>query len=298
MDYETYNPYDGFIDEIERYDDKEELQKLYDKSIENPYEGSGLNFGTNEDKQAFIRTVYAFALKYDLPYDSLVKYSSGKEYIFHTQFDYFISFSGNMGLFIFLACLVAGCFYQSRELSSKISKLIYTSGVKRSKLIATKYFVSMLIIMAIVFIVDVIMSLLGLPYRNSGAKYCIVFSTDYTLYTLNYFQIVLMTLASHLLSVFCMHTFTYFISVILKNGVIPFAAIMCSSLLLLYAAGSSKAFVMTAMAMNGGFIAFLSQIENYTTDLSNAALYIPILLISIAPALISIPITKKADYSR
>ncbi len=295
LDSNYYYPYENFIDDIKPYDSQEELVELYEeaKKYLTP-DVPGLVIDLDNTNQIFLVTVYSYCIKYNLPYDSLVEYSD--EILQYNQFSYFNSISMQIGLFIFLACLIIGCFYHSRDLSSKIGKLVYTSGEKRNKIIANKYIASMLLIMITVLIADIIISLLALMYSDSGAKYCVIFTSDYVLYTLNYFEIVIMTIASHLLAVFCTYTFSFFISVILKNGVLPFAITMCLSIIVLYtASGTLSTFI--AMIMNGGFIECLMQ-TNHITNINSVLLYIPILLVPIITAIISIPLTKNADFSR
>lgn len=298
IDFERYNAYGNFVTDVEIYGDKEELQTLYDNIVKQTPQIPGMISSVNNEKSNFLKAVYSFALKYDLPYDSYTQFTH--DAIKYNQFSYFNTFASQMGLFIYIIYIIIGCFYQSMDMRSKIGKLIYTSGEKRNNIIAKKYLFSLSLIIVLVLIVDIFMSLLALIYMDSGVKYCIIYTTTNTLYFLNYFQIVLMTICSHILSVLCIFTLSYYLSLIFKNGVIAFATLMIFSLMGLYCASIADELFTTffAMLMNGGFVQCLVAQNKYSTDLSSVLLYIPVIILPILTVLISIPFIKIADLSR
>lgn len=291
------NYYSDFLDDVEVYGDKEELQKLYDDISKELSPIPGIEMDRNTEKATFLKTIYSFSLKYDLPYDSLVRYGDNSKY---NHFHYFFAFSYVMGIFIFLSCSFVGSFYYTNEINSKLGKLLYTSGIKRGKLIAFKYLTSMLLIIAITVILDAVMSVFALIYSDTGAKYCIIYTSN-NLYFLNYFQMFLLIIASHLIAILCTYTFTFFLSIVLKNGLICFIGMLLPMIGLLYmgSAISNDFAIFWDMATNGGFInALKSPADSYSIRFEKLLLYIPIMLIPVITVLSCIPFVKKADYSR
>lgn len=280
--------YSNFIDVIKPYDTQEELIRNYERLI------SGSLPGISADNKAekYTKLLYEFSIKKQLPYDSLVEFSEEAKY---TQFHYLSKFNTPIIIFILLASLLIGGFYQTSDIMSKMSKLVYSSGEKRSKIIDRKYGASLLIMMGIVAIFDCIVALLGLMYCSSGAKYCVVYLGGETLYHLNYFQCFCLYLTNHIVALVVTYTFVYYLSVICKNGIIP-VCIGLSALIIYFNLPYSQFLDMIA---NDGFINVL-----YTRDiscavnLSDLCLYIPIMVLSIIPLVISRFTIKRADYSR
>ena len=145
----------------------------------------------------YISLLYKLSITYQLPYDSLVEFSEETKY---TQFHYLGTFKAPIMIFILLASLLIGGFYQTSDVMNKMSKLIFSSGEKRTKIIDRKYGVSLLVMIALVTVIEIIIALLGLMYRDSGAKYCVLYTGGNSLYVLNYFQYFCLFLTSHLIA--------------------------------------------------------------------------------------------------
>lgn len=291
------SPYCDFISDIERYENKDELQQLYDDAaaMEAPTTPES-KFDKRQDMKHFLQSIYGFSLENNLPYDSLVLFKDVYKY---SHFQYMFAFSNVMGIFIFVACSLIGSFYYTGEVNGKIGKLIYTSGAKREKLIASKYLVSMLFIMAVTLILDVIMGLFALIYKDTGVKYCVILTTDYNFLHFNYVQFFVLMLLSHLIAILCTYTFTYFISVIIKNGVICFAGMLLTMVAFLVGFEISNDFTaFWNMATGAGFINAFKVDGFYVSNIKILYSYIPIVLIPLITALSAIPFIKRADYSR
>ena len=291
------SPYCDFISDIERYENREELQQLYDDAIamEAPSTPDSM-FDNRLDKKHFLQSIYGFSLENNLPYDSLVLFDDIYKY---SHFQYLFAFSNVMGIFIFVACSLIGSFYYTGEVNSKIGKLIYTSGVKRKKLVVSKYLISMLLIMAVTLLLDVVMGLFALIYKDSGIKYCVILTTDYKFLHFNYVQFFVLMLLSHLIAILCTYTFTYFISVIIKKGVVCFAGMLLTMVAFLVGFEISDDFTaFWGMATGAGFINAFKVDGFYVSNVKILYTYIPIVMISLVTALSAIPFVKKADYSR
>ncbi len=295
-DYSNQDVYAHFIEDISLYDSQEELNDLYQQAVKGELQIPGMVITQDSNKVAFKKLVYEFLLKHELPYDSLVTYSSQLKY---NQFYYLTAFFSSFSLIIFLLCVFIGSFYHTSDMMSKMSKLIYTSGEKRTKIIDRKYFISLISIIGIVVAVDLIMSLFALTVSNTGAVYLVLFDGN-NLFSLNYFQFVLIMLTSHIFFVFTLYTFVYYVSAIIKNGIITICSMMSIIILLTYFSDnlSYSTRMLLAMTTQGGFYNFFGINGGNVTDFSDLFLMIPVMLIPIAILLISRPFIKRADYSR
>ena len=283
--------YSDFIEEIKPYDSQEELKAQYEKL--NVYAPGMTNYNNGAQ---YISLLYKLSITYQLPYDSLVEFSEETKY---TQFHYLGTFKAPIMIFILLASLLIGGFYQTSDVMNKMSKLIFSSGEKRTKIIDRKYGVSLLVMIALVTVIEIIIALLGLMYRDSGAKYCVLYTGGNSLYVLNYFQYFCLFLTSHLIALTVVYTFVYYLSVICKNGILPVCAIF--SILLVYVLIQTNLpdRLFFNMLIRGGFIEALynRDIAN-AVNLNNLCLYIPIILVPIIVFVISRFTIKRTDYSR
>ena len=294
LGYGKNDVYSDFISGLEPYETQEELQELIDSC--NSYKPSmlpGLNTIDNSEKINFYKMLYGIALQENLPYDSFVMMDNFK----YTHFHYFAYYCIYMCMFIVLASIIIASFYQTSDFISKTAKLVYTSGEKRTKIIARKYFVSLISISSIVLLFDVIFSLLGLRYAFTGAKYFIIYA-DKSVYAFTYAQYVCLNIVSHLLMLAVIYTFVYYLAALLKNGIITSCAFLAVALLLLffnqYGESSAQAIFLTMFTQGVGAAFTLGNGDT----LNYIALYIPFVVAAIAMAVTSNLLLRKSDYSR
>ena len=291
-DTSNESAYSNFIRVIKPYDSQEDLIEQYENLNKNILPGAV----TSISYAQYRSLLYKLSIKYKLPYDSLVEFSEETKY---TQFHYLSSFKAPIMIFILLASLLIGGFYQTSDVMNKMSKLIYSSGEKRSKIIDRKYRVSLLVLLAIVTVFESIVALLGLMYTSSGAKYCVLYTGGDSLYIFNYFECFCLLLLNHLIALTISYTFVYYLSVICKNGIIPVCAIF--SLLFVYALTETEIQngLFFYMMLRGGFIeVFYKSDSSNAVNLPNLALYIPLFILPISVFVISRFTIKRADYSR
>ena len=296
--------YSDFINKLDIYNTQEELQGLYSQAISkleeygaggHKIEHEGMTYWESPPPEYFAE-IYKFLLDNNLPYDSLVEFDNGFKY---TQFHYFTNYSLLFGYFILISSIIMGALFQSTDVMSKMAKMVYSTGEKRRKIIDAKYGVSMIVLLVFTLLADVIMSIsaYGL-FANSGAKYCIMF-TGSKLLTINFFEFVLLNIASHLLIATLIYTINYYLSVMCKNGIIMLCAnFALVILLIIIPAPESGLFYKTSeIAFLGGFISVL-YLPQYYTEFKYLLLLIPYAVIAVAVVLISRPVIKRMDYSR
>ncbi|MCX4361956.1 MAG: hypothetical protein OSJ74_01025 [Clostridia bacterium] len=291
-EYSYDSMYSDFVKDIKVYETQEELVEQYKKFTNNNI--PGMIYNNNSAK--YTELIYKFSIQNQLPYDSLVIFSEETKY---TQFYYLESFNYSIIIFIILSSLLIGGFYQTSDVMSKMSKLVYSSGERRSKIIDRKYGVSLLILAIAVIVFESIVALLGLMYCDSGAKYCIFYTGSDSLYYLNYFDYFCLFLANHLIALIVTYTSIYYISVIFKNGIIPVCAIF--SMLLVYAFVQTKIpadLFFDMMVRNGIIKVFYNRDITNAINLKDLCIYIPIALLPVIVFVISRFFIKRADYSR
>ncbi|MDE6472156.1 MAG: hypothetical protein K2L52_03930 [Clostridia bacterium] len=296
--------YSDFIDKLEIYNTQEELQVLYNQSLAKleeygpggtKIEVEGMTYWESPPPEYFV-AIYKFLLDNNLPYDSLVEFENKPKY---TPFHYFANYSLYFGYFILISSIIMGALFQTTDVMSKMAKMVYSTGEKRSKIIDAKYGVSMLALIVFTLLADIIMSIsaYGL-FANSDAKYCIMF-TGSNLLTLSFFEFILLNVSSHLLIATLIYTINYYLSVMCKNGIIMLCANFSLVVLLLIipASESGMFFKTIEIAFLGGFNSVLYS-PQYYTEFKYLLLLIPYALIAVAVALISRPVIKQIDYSR
>ena len=293
LGYGSNEVYSDFISGLEPYETQEELQELYDSLSYQAPSIPGMVTSNNQDYINFYKTLYGIALQENLPYDSFVIMDNFK----YTHFHYFAYYCIYMCMFILLASIIIASFYQTSDFISKTAKLVYTSGEKRTKIIARKYFVSLLSLSSIVLLFDIIFSLLGLRYAFTGAKYFIIYA-DKSVYAFTYAQYVCLNIVSHLLMLAVIYTFVYYLAALLKNGIITSCAFLAVALLLLffnqYGESSAQAIFLTMFTQGVGAAFTLGNGDT----LNYIALYIPFVVAAIAMAVTSNLLLRKSDYSR
>lgn len=284
--------YSNFINGLEPYDNQEELQELYDSISQSTVTIPGMNVSESSNK-IYYKTLYSIALQENLPYDSFVDIYNFK----YTQFHYYEYYCIFMCMFIVLASIIIGSFYQTSDFISKTAKLVYTSGEKRTKIIARKYFVSLISLASIVMLFDVIFAIVGLKYSFTGAKYFTIFA-DNDVYLFTFAQYVLLNILSHLLMLTVIYTFVYYLAALLKNGIVTSCALLAIALLLLFfnQYGETSARAIFLSMFTQGFAAACT--FAYGDTLAYIALYIPFVVVAIAMAVTSNLILRKSDYSR
>ena len=200
-------------------------------------------------------------------------------------------------MFILLSSIIIGSFYQTSDFISKTAKLVYTSGKKRTKIIAQKYFVSLLSLAGLVLIFDIIFAILGLRYSFTGAKYFIIYA-DNGVYAFTYAQYVCLNIVSHLLMLTVIYTFVYYLAALLKNGIITSCSMLAIALLLLFfnQYGEPNAAAIFLSMFTQGIAAAFTFANGDT--LNYIALYTPFAVVTLTTAIISNMLIRKSDFSR
>ncbi len=284
--------YSDFINGIKPYDTREELEELYD-SVFFTTEYPGMEITYNQKKNNFIKSVYGLCLEKNLPYDSVTEMGNFK----YTQFHFFSYFCIYMCNFILLSAIIIGSFYQTSDFLNKTAKLVYTSGEKRTKIVARKYCVSLFSLAVIVALIDAIFAFAGLKLSFTGAKYCVIFA-DGTLYYMNYLSFVTLNIFSHLLMLITVYTFVYYFAALIKNGIIASCAFLSITTILLFlgtSAQESAQAIFTAMFTEG--LAAAITFRPIST-LKYIALYTPFVLSAAIMATVTNLRLKHSDYSR
>ena len=286
------SPYSDFISGLEVYDTQEELQQLYDKISAPPVAIPGMQASGNS-QNIFYKTLYSVALRENLPYDSFVQIDNFK----YTHFHYYAYFCMYLCMFIVLISIIIGSFYQSSDFISKTAKLVYTSGEKRTKIVARKYFVSLLSLICIVLAIDIIFALTGLKFSFTGAKYAIMYINN-SLYTFTYSQYVVCNIINHMLMLILTYTLVYYLSALLKNGIITSCTFLAIALLMIFfnKYGEQSALAVFLSMFTQGLGAVYTFTDPGT--FKYLALYIPFIIVPIAVAIISNALIRKSDYSR
>ncbi len=293
------NVYSNYIETLDIYNTKEELQQLYNDALAYLEEhGPGgikssefADFWEEPPADYFV-AIYKFLLDNDLPYDSLVDFSNIPKY---TSFNYYTYYTLFLGYAIVLSCVIIGAFYQTGDVMTKMSKMVYSSGKKRLSIIDAKYGVSLIAILAVILLSDIIMAIAATSlFPDSGAKYCIMY-TGSKLLTMNFFEFFMLNLTSHLLMATLLYTSIYYLSVMLKNGIFTVCASFVSIILLLVIPMPSS--FDTFIAMWSGYVNVL-YMPSYYTEVKNVALIVPYVVGAVAIAVASRFVIKKMDYSR
>lgn len=299
---ESGSVYSDFI-KIEQYNTQEELQKLYEQAVkvleENGPGGKKIDMDGmvywEEPPADYFVAIYKYLLDNNLPYDSFVEFEVVAKY---TPFHYFTNYSIYFGYFILLSCLIMGSLFQTSDVMTKMSKMVYSTGKKRSRIIDTKYAVSLIALLAFTLLADIIMGIVASgTFGDSGAKYCIMYSGS-KLFTLNFFEFFMMNVASHLIIATLLYTIIYYLSIMCKNGVIMLCAQFVLIILLIIIEIPSAAFTsFVETALLGGFNAVLYS-PSYYTNFKYIALLVPYIVAAIAIPFISRVVIKRVDYSR
>lgn len=292
--------YSNYIDGIEIYNTREELQKLYEDALKDleEYGPGGVkieseygNFWEEPPADYFV-AIYKFLLDNDLPYDSLVEFENIPKY---TSFNYYTYYTLFLGYAIVLSCIIIGAFYQTGDVMTKMSKMVYSSGKKRLGIIDAKYGVSLISLLAVTLLSDIIMAIAATSlFPDSGAKYCIMY-TGSKLLAMNFFEFFMLNLTSHLLMATLLYTSIYYLSVMLKNGIFTVCASFVSIILLLVIPMPSS--FDTFIAMWSGYVNVL-YMPSYYTEVKNVALIVPYIVGAVAIAVASRFVINKMDYSR
>ena len=293
--------YSDFLSGVDIYNNREELQKLYNEAVANLEEnGPG---GRKESYMGFEQwveapadyfvAVYKYLLDNDLPYDSLVPYTIDIKY---TPFHYFSTYTMCIGYFIVLSCIIMGSMYQTGDVMTKMSKMVYSSGKKRTSIIDAKYGTSLIALLAFTLLSDIIMAISAASlFPNSGAKYCIMY-TGTKLLTMDFFGFFILNVVSHLTMATLIYTSIYYLSVMLKNGIIT----LCASFVTIIIFGLFPQFSATLdkfMIMWGGFAQHFLNAEYYT-EMKYIALLVPYIVGAVAMAVASRFVIKKMDFTR
>lgn len=275
--------YGEYISDLPSYSTIEELKEIYDCEV-----------GDAENPTDYISLIYKFALDNNLPYDSLVEFDLIPKY---TPFHYFTNFSIYYGYFILLAAIVVGAFYQTGEVMSKMSKMVYSGGTKRTKLIDIKYLVSLMSLTAFTLIGDIIMAIsASIEFANSDAIYCVIY-TGRSLISLNFFEFFLLNVFSHLLIATFIYTITYYLAVIIKNGVIMLCISFVFIIMTMLVEFPSWLEKINDILRLGGYIAVLYA-PSSAVEFKDVALIIPFGALAVSTFIISRPMIKRMDYSR
>lgn len=293
------NVYSRYIESLEIYNTKEELQQLYNESLayleeHGPGGVKGSEFADywEEPPADYFVAIYKFLLDNDLPYDSLVEFSNTSKY---TAFNYYTQYTIFMGYFIILSCIIVGAFYQTGDVMTKMSKMVYSSGKKRLGIIDAKYGVSLISLLAVTLLSDIIMAIAATSlFPDSGAKYCIMY-TGSKLLAMNFFEFFMLNLTSHLLMATLLYTSIYYLSVMLKNGIIMLCAAFVAIILILIIPIPFS--LLQGLAMWPGYVNVL-YMPSYYTEVKNVALIVPYVVGTVAIAVASRFVIKKMDYSR
>ncbi len=294
------NVYDDFISDIEIYNSKEELQQLYDGAVEylekvgpggTKIEVDGKVYW-EELPADYLVALYGYLLEKDLPYDSLVLFDNDIKY---TPFHYFTNYTLCIGYFILVTCILMGSMYQTGEVMTKMSKMVYTSGKKKRNVVNAKYGVSLTALLSFTMFAGVIMAIVSCSaFPNSGAQYCIMY-TGNRLLTMNFFGFFMLNVVSHLTIATLIYTSIYYLSVILKNGIIMLCTCFVSFIIMSLVPFSAEFELFSGMW--SGFIQVLCS-QQYYTDMKNIALIVPYAVGAIAIAITSNFVIKRIDYSR
>lgn len=294
--------YSDFSNYVEFYENREELQEQYDyyKSM---YDMGGIqnddmNIGVNKEETAKRLSILKFCLDNNLEYDGIIDIDHVVAYRKYTEYNYLYNFSTAYVLFAIVACILIGGCYQSADMVTKTSKLVYTTGEKRNKIIDRKFWVSLSGLLAVTVIYYILIALFSLQFSEFTPKYLLYFVNG-KLQVMNYFGYFTAMLFSQLLMVVCTYTFMYYFSVAVKNII----ASICTFFVIFVISLFTNAVINSPDAVN--FIGFLRMgymsfvnVSNTTFEIKYCLYFIPIIAGIAIMVTISKIISSKADYSR
>lgn len=292
--------YSDFSEYVEFYESKEDLQEQYDY-YESMYglgniQNGGINVDVDEEGISKRLSVLKFCLDNDLEYDAVIDMEHITSYRKYTEYNYLYSFSVAFAWFSIVGCILIGCCYQTVDNITKTSKLIYTSGEKKSRIIDRKFLVSLSGILSFALIYYVIVALFSLQVAEYTPKYLLYFVNG-DLQVMNYFGYFAATLFSQLLMIVFTYTFIYYFAVAVKNVI----ASICTFFVLFVISIFSNAAINSPDAvafdsfLKQGFMGFASGV-NY--NIKYCAYFIPLIIAVALMVVISKIVASKADYSR
>ncbi|MEG2414164.1 MAG: ABC transporter permease [Clostridia bacterium] len=220
----TITENDSYVDkdsnfdmEIEYFANQEELQQLYEKALNTPIAPPGTSVGTNPQLVQKRQIVYKYMLDNNLPYDSLAPFNFNDHKF--SQFSYINNFAFSLCQFLIIACLLVGSLVFTTDFANHTAKLVYTKGESRKKIIWRKYSVALSFLASIVTVFYIIYALVGLYFAKNGVQFT-YFIYGGKLIALNYAQVFLLQYANLLLTLVCQFTTVYFVSILLRNGLV------------------------------------------------------------------------------
>lgn len=294
--------YSDFSSYVEFYENQEELQEQYDYYFEKYQQADIVSddmvVSVNKEEVAKRLYILKFCIDHNLEYDGIIDSSTVTADRKYTSFNYLYSFSIGFIVFAIIACVLIGCCYQTADRVTKTSKLVYTTGEKRNKIIDRKFLVSLSAILGTLVVYYIIVALFSLQLADYTPEYMLYFVNG-KLQVMNYFGFFSAMLFSQLLMLTFTYTFIYYFSVAVKNVIAAICTFFVLFAISIFTntiiSPTSPELMIFKEFLQGGYMMLM---HSGTYEIKYCLLFIPLILGVAGMVTISKTLSSKADYSR